>query len=145
MSTRLATYLHLFALTALGGLTVFALTYGVAVPLVRTGLWDSLGWSPRISRELMSVPAWRFLIGYSLIAAYSLSWLSLYQRKAVALALFFLAVMLHLMIWILMTTTPYSNPIAGHIVLIFEAVVATALGLLHLGGHLRGKVLGPIR
>lgn len=93
----------------------------------------------------MAVPAWRFLIGYALIGAFLLSWTALFQRKAWALATFAIAVLLHLSIWILSASSPYANPAAGYIVIMFEGVTALGASFLYLGGYLKGRVIPPLR
>jgi hypothetical protein len=145
MSPHIARYVRLFALVASGFLTLYASTYGVIVPLVKSGLWDALVWPHQVSQQVMSIPPWRFILGYLLIFAYALSWMSLLKRRAFTLPLFFVATLLQLTIWILMTTTPYASSSAGHIIVILEGFVATSLGLLYLGGHLEGKFFGPFR
>lgn len=137
MRVRPVQFLHIGALVLLGGLAAYSTLQGIVAAIFLAGFSESFGLPVRVTAFLSDVPAWRFLIGYTLIALHIAAWLLLLRRSFWSLHVFIGSVVLRIFLTLLMAWRPESQILTGYILLVVEASIAVALVHLYLARYIQ--------
>lgn len=130
-------YLARTALISLSFLALYSIAWGIGVPLVLSGVWTNMGLPSRFADLARNIPPEHLPAGYALVGAYVGALVGFLTRTALSLALFGAGFVLHLAIWLLLLDNPAASSEVGYLVILVEAIGATALGTLMARDYFR--------